>query len=79
MEDKKIIVLLTEYHKSFENIGVTLQWIKSYLNQYPSIKEIPEELAKKIEESELEIITNKQMIESIKNRLISLGKKEEND
>ena len=75
MDDDKIISLLKYYHKSFENIGVTLQWVKSFLTGHPTMVDIPKELMDKIEKSRLEIYDCKNMIES---RLKTIGNKEEN-
>jgi hypothetical protein len=74
MDDEKIASLLKHYHKSFENIGVTLQWVKSFLTEHPTMVEIPKELMEKIETSRLEIYDCKNMIET---RLNSLGNKDE--
>lgn len=76
MDDDKIAKLLNHYHKSFENIGVTLQWVKSFLTEHPSMVEVPKELLDKIETSRLEIYDCKNMIES---RLKTIGNDNEND
>ena len=76
MDDEKIVKLLNHYHKSFENIGVTLQWVKSFLTEHPSMVEVPKELMDKIETSRLDIYDCKNMIES---RLNVLGNENEND
>ena len=70
MDDEKIIKLLNHYYKSFQNIGVTLQWVKSFLTEHPTMVEVPKELMEKIETSRLEIYDCKNMIES---RLNTLG------
>ena len=74
MDDDKISKLLSTYRKSFENIGVTLQWVKSFLTDHPTMVEVPKELKEKIEESRLEIYDCKNMIDS---RLLKLGNEEE--
>ena len=76
MEDEKIVSLLKHYYKSFENLGVTLQWVKSFLTEHPTMVEIPKELMDKIEISRLEIYDCKNMIES---RLKSLGNEDKNE
>ena len=76
MDNDKIKKLLKTYNKSFENIGVTLQWVKSFLTGHPTMVDIPKELMDKIETSRLEIYDCKNMIEL---RLKSLGNEDKND
>ena len=75
MEDEKIASLLKHYYKSIENIGVTLQWVKSFLTEHPTMVEVPKELMEKIETSRLEIYDCRSMIES---RLKTIGNDSEN-
>ena len=76
MDDEKLEKLLKHYLKSFKNIGVTLQWVKSFLTEHPSMVEVPKELLDKIEMSRLDIYDCKNMIES---RLNIIGNDNEND